>query len=133
MGYVAITAKIMELLGEISGIEKLYAYNPNELEVYPAVTVTAIGHKNRHNDTASNIRSYQYLIRVFYRLDQDDDAEGIVQDLTDQITEKLEANVTSNPEWHLAKPTEAVFRTGDRELPILVSEITAIFETRVNR
>lgn len=133
MSYVAITAKIKQLLTEITDITVLYDYVPDVLESYPAVTIQAQGHKNRFNDTASNIRSYQYLIRVYAMLTDNANAEASVQSISDQVIARLEANVVVTNVWDKALPTEAVYRTGAREIPVLAAEITAVFEKRVNR
>lgn len=139
MGYVAITAKIIELLNEIkeeAGIEVIYDHEPNALGGYPAVTVVALGHKNRFGSIGvggDNIRSYQYIIRVWYRLSDDDTAENVIQDITDRILAKLEANVGVAGIWQILRPTESVFRTADREVSHLVSETTVTIEQRVAR
>ncbi len=133
MGYLTITTKIVELLETITELAVVYDHNPNTLEEFPAATVTALGHKNRFNDTASNIRSYQYTIRLWYRLEDDDTAEVALQEVTDKVLEKLEAYVTVQDVWDIQRPSEAVFRTADREEAMLVSEITLAIEKRVNR
>lgn len=135
MGYVTIANKLVELVTAVSGFSsgRVYGYDPNLLGGYPAATITAIGHKNRFNDTASNIRQYQFLIRLWYRTKDDQNAEAILRDLTDKVLEKLEANVVVPGIWDKAVPTEAVWRTGEREGPILTSEITVMIEQRVNR
>lgn len=133
MGYVAIKSKLIELLGAVAGIESLYDHNPNSLAPYPAATVTALGHTDRFHDTAANVRAFQFLVRLFYRTDEDQDAEAILTDLTDKVIQQLEANVTTPGVWDIARPTTAVFRSGEGEVPVLVSEITVTIEQRVNR
>ena len=133
MGYVTIANKLTELVDQIEGIEAVYDHNPNELEVYPSATITAVGHRNGFQDTAANTRTFTFLIRLFYRLDADQDAETILRDLTDKVIEKLEANVVVQDVWDIAQPTEGVFRSGEREVPVLVSEITVNIKQRALR
>src|SRR4051794_9826760 len=136
MGYVAIGTKIIDLLDDLGDFSKLYNYDPNELGGYPAATVAAIGHQNTFKTIGAggaNDRQNRFMIRLYYRTDNDEDAESILRDLADKVITKIEANVTVAGVWDIAEPTESVWRTGEREVPILAVEITATFrkyETR---
>jgi hypothetical protein len=133
MGYVAIANKLVELIDEVTEVEQVYNHEPSEIETYPAATVQAIGHRDRFNDTASNIRSFTFLIRLYYRADVDQDAETILRTVADAVIAKLEANVTVAGVWDIARPTESTWRWGEREVPQRIVELTVSIEQRVNR
>lgn len=135
MGYVSITEKIVELLETlVPGVGPLavvYDHHPNTIERYPAATVTALGHKNAVQTLGAggmNRRAYQYTIRLWYRLADDDSAEIALQDATDQVLELLEAHVVEQGIWNRLMPTEAVFRPAENAEGVLVSEITVTIE-----
>jgi hypothetical protein len=132
MSYVSISSKIIELLGEITDIAQLYNYQPDGIQSFPAAVVTASGHQDRFRDTAANIRSYIFLIRLYYRTDVEQDAETILQGLTDQVIEKLEAHVTEQGVWDIARPLNATW-TYDPDEPRRIVEITVNIEKRVVR
>jgi hypothetical protein len=132
MSYVAISAKLIELLDTIAEIEVLYNHQPDSIQTYPAAVVIASGHQDRFRDTAANIRAFTFLIRLFYRTDVEADAEGILQDLTDKVIAKLEANVSVTGVWDIARPLSGTW-TYDPDNPIRVVEITVNIEQRVLR
>ncbi len=133
MGYVSVTTKLASLLNEITDFQAVYQYEPNALSGYPAAIVIAVGHRDAFYDTAANRRTYSYLIKLLYRLDVDADAESILQQLTDQVIAKLEANVTVAGVWEIARPTQATWSFGEREVPVRVVELTVDIESRVLR
>lgn len=132
MSYVAISAKLIELLAEITEIEQLYAYQPDTVQTYPAAVVTAASHQDRFHDTRANIRAFTFTVRLYYRTDVEQDAESILQDLTDKVIAKLEANVTVEGIWDIARPTGATWAY-DPDNPIRIVEITVAIERRVAR
>lgn len=133
MGYVSIAAKLVELLQEITDLAVVYDYDPEKLEQFPAATITAQGHQNSFLDTAANDRRFSFLIRLFYRLDVDQDAETTLRDLTDQVIAKLEANVVVQGVWDMAMPTEATFLKDKREVDVEIVELTVAIRSRVLR
>ena len=133
MGYVSIANKLVELIDEVTEIEPVYNHEPSAIEVYPAAVVQAAGPRDRFNDTASNIRSFTFIVRLFYSADVDQDAETILRDVADKVIAKLEANVTGAGVWDIARPTEATWRWAEREIPQRIVELTVSIEQRVNR
>ena len=134
MGYVTIAAKIVELVDEITALDQVFNYEPDTLGVYPCATVTAVGHQSALPDIAArHVPSSSSSSASTTAWIENQDAETILRDLTDQVIAKLETNVVVAGVWDIARPTEAVFRTGEREVPVQVAEITARFEKRVNR
>jgi hypothetical protein len=132
MSYVSISAKLIELLDQITQIEQLYNYQPDSIQTYPAAVVTASGHQDTFRDTAANNRRFTFLIRLYYRTDAEQDAESILQDLTDKVIAKLEANVTVAGVWDILRPLSASWTYHD-EKPERIVEITVSAEKRVAR
>ncbi len=130
MGYVAIGTQLKTILDSVEGIEQVYDHDPDGLAKYPAATVQALSHTNSFADTAANIRRYSFLIRLFYRLDDDQDAELILRNLADLTLQALEENVTVSGVWDILRPTGATWTHVQRELPVRVCEITVEIESR---
>jgi hypothetical protein len=131
MSYVVIGNKIEELLGEIAELNgRVYSHEPDELAKYPCATVKMNGHENQFGDTGRNIRSYSFLIRLYYRSQNNATAESVLRDITDKVIVKLESNVSIANVWEIARPTNARTFTIDRELPVQVVEISMNAEVR---
>lgn len=133
MGYVSIANQLVTLLQQITDLAVVYDYDEPDLKQFPAATVQAQGHQNRFHDTAANDRRYEFLIRLYYRLDNDQDAETILRSLTDQVIAKLEANVSVSGVWEIAEPSSGLFLKDKRENPVQIVELTVSLRSRVLR
>jgi hypothetical protein len=133
MGYVSIANKLVALLEEITDFSVVYDHDVPQLAGFPAATVQAASHQNTFHDTAANSRTYTFLIRLFYRLDVDQDAETILRDLADQVIAKLEQNVTVAGVWEIAQPTSGVFVKDKREVDVQIVELSVAIRSRVLR
>lgn len=133
MNYTTIATKLVALLQEITDLAVVFDHDPDELKQFPAATVQAQGHQNRFHDTASNDRAFTFLIKLFYRLDSNQDAETILHSLTDQVIAKLEANVSLPGVWDIAQPTSTVFLKDKREVPVQIVELSVSLHARLLR
>lgn len=133
MGYTSIGSQLKTILDGVTGFEVVYGYDPDELKDYPAATIQAVSHLNEFLDTAANSRRYTFLIRLFYRLDDDQDAESILRGLADDVIEAIEQNVTVAGVWEIARPTSAQWTHAQREVPVRVCELTVEIQSRVIR
>jgi|SRR5581483_10907864 len=133
MSYITIGTEIYNLLNTITQINILYQHEPKELKEYPAVTISALGHKNIPHDTAGNVRQFQFMIRAYYRTDIAGDAESILRDLADKIITKLEGSVSLNGSCDYTRATEAKYFFGEKEVPMRWVEIMIEAVKRVNR
>jgi hypothetical protein len=87
MSYSAIGTQIKTILLTISDFNIIYGYEPKELLKYPSATVTASSHADSFSSTAKNLRTFKFDIRLYFRTDTAEDAEGILRDLADQERE----------------------------------------------
>ncbi len=133
MSYVSISAQIVALLQTITELNQVYAYEPKELNKYPCATVSALSHKDEFNDTAANIRKFTFIIRIYTRTDSASDAESVMQNVVDKVMAKIESSVTLNGTCDFARPTEARWMYGEREVPVRICELTVEANKRVNR
>lgn len=124
MSYVAIGTEIKNVLLTITDFNLVYGYEPKELLKYPSATVTASSHEDSFSSTSKNQRNYKFAIRLYYRTDTAEDAEGILRDLTDQVIIILEANPSLNGSCDFARPISANWLYQEREVPVRVVEIT---------
>lgn len=130
MGYVSIGNKLKDLLDTLTDLKAVYNYDPNELGIYPSATIEALAHQNTAYDTAANNRTYTFVIRLFYRTDEDADAESILRDLADQVIDVLEQNVTVAGVWEILRQTNAQWIHAQREVPVRVCELTVEIRSR---
>jgi len=133
MSYVAISYAIVSLLSEITELLAVYSKEPAELLKYPCATVSSISHQNVPNDTAANRRCYSHIIRLYYKLDSANDAEGILRSIADLVIDKLESHVSLNDTCDYSTPSKGIWRSAEREVPVKVVEITIDAYKRINR
>lgn len=138
MNYTAIGQALQTLLQTISGMgSSVYNYEPFSIEKSPCITIRALGHKDKFADTAANIRNYQFMLTLCYRISEDNqiDCEAVLRDLTDSVLAVLEnkANISLNGTCDYIMPSTAVWGYQEREVPVRVVEITVEVFKRVNR
>jgi len=131
--YNAVATQIIAILNTISGINIVYDGEKKELKKYPAACVSFIGHQNKFNDSAANRRVVSFMIRVYYRSEDETDAEQTVRNIADAIVSAIESNVTLNGSCELATPTTGKGFYAEREVPVRGIEITIDAVKRVIR
>lgn len=124
MTYVDVGAAIETVLGTISELNIVYEYEAKQLKKYPAATVSASSHTDVFNDTASNLRTFVFTIRLYYRTDTDEDAESILRELTDRVIVAIETDTTLASTADFTLPTEGRWLFIEREVPVRVVELT---------
>lgn len=122
--YTTIGSAIKTILDGITEFNVVYNYEPKELLKYPAGTVTAQAHNNEFASTRSNVRVYTFNIRLYFRTDTAEDAEGILRGLTDKVIEAIEADVTLSGACDYAFPISADWSFVEREVPLRAVSIT---------
>ena len=133
MSYSSIGTQIKTVLLTISDFNLVYGYEPKELLKYPCATVTASSHADIFATTASNQRTFKFDIRLYFRTDTAEDAEGILRDLADQVIVAFEANPTLNGSCDFARPISGNWLFQEREVPVRVVEIVIECLKRLNR
>lgn len=103
------------------------------MKSYPCATLTALEHDNEFHDLAANKRRYSFLIRVYFRTDNAQDAETVLRSITDAIIRVIESNVRLNNSCDYASPTKARWGFVEREVPVRYVEITLDALKRVLR
>jgi len=132
MSYETIGLAIYTLLGNITEIDQVFNYEPNELKKYPCTTVSALEHTNEFSDLAANRREYHFIIRVYFRRDMAD-YEVIMRKVIDQIITEFETDSSLGGACDFAQPTESKWLFQEREVPVRVCEVTISAIKRVNR
>lgn len=123
MSYTSIGTQIKSVVSGISDFNVIYGYEPKELLKYPSATITASSHADSFVTTSSNQRIYRFNVRLYYRTDTAEDAEGILRDLADQVIVALEANPTLSGSCDFARPISGNWIYQEREVPVRVVEI----------
>jgi hypothetical protein len=133
MSYTNIRAGIVSLLQTIPEIQEVYNYEAKELAKYPSATVTNLSHKNLFADTARNRRQYSFMIRLYFRTDQPQDAETVLSSIADAVITKIESDITLNSTCDFAEPLEGKWLYQEREIPVRVVEIAVTAVKQVFR
>lgn len=134
MSYVALDTQIRAVLAGISALNAVYDHEVKELKKYPAAAVSPQEHNNQPGDTAANIRIFTFVIRLYIRIDENDDYEANMRSLVDSVLTALEANPTLNSSCDFHKATKGKWAVQERETGLLrVVEITLDAYKRVLR
>lgn len=133
MSYVSIATAIYNLLLEIPELQAVYLKEPAELLRFPCATVSSAEHENVAQDTAANRRRFSHVIRLYHKQDSANTVEPIMRDIADKVIAKLEANVSLQNSCDYSTPTRGVWARPEREVPVLLVEITVDAYKRVNR
>ncbi len=123
MSYATIGSALKTLLDTIGDFNVVYNYEPKELLKYPCGTVTASGHSDEFASTASNQRTFRFAIRLYYRTDTAEDAEGILRTLTDTVITTVEGDPTLSGACDFARPLSATWIYQEREVPVRVCDL----------
>jgi|WetSurSiteA1Bulk_404760.scaffolds.fasta_scaffold76058_3 hypothetical protein len=123
MSYSSIGSAIYSTLQGITDFNQVYNYEPKELLKYPCGTVTATSHSDTFSSTASNQRIFRFTIRLYFRTDTAQDAEGVLRDLADQVISTIEANTSLSGSCDFARPISGNWAYQEREVPVRVVEI----------
>ena len=92
---------IVSQLSAVSTLAKVYSYEKLNPEQFPCAFVTFASNENEFFTNAENKRVYGYRILVLAQIGQDrtstdrvELAEQVIQDVTGDILDKLDSNIT---------------------------------------
>jgi hypothetical protein len=102
---------------------------------FPAACVSAAGHTAELHDTVSNRKHYQHFVRLYFRTDENNDAdyEDVLESVADDVISALEHDVTLGGVVDWSLPTSGTWGHGEKETPVRYLEITVQSEGRVVR
>jgi hypothetical protein len=130
----AIVAKLQPLV-TAGTIKVLYGKEEKQLAQFPAVCVSNKGHTAELHDTVSNRKHYQHYVRVYFRTDEDNDAdyEDVLSEVADAVIYELEHDLTLGgvADWSL--PTSGEWKFVEKETPLRCLELVVQSEARVIR
>lgn len=134
MSYISLNTALQTKLATIAGLT-VFGKEPKQVGTYPAAAVSALSHTNAFEDLASNKRMYTFIIRFYFRTDEanDPDYEAILEGIVDSAITAIEHDVTLGGACDWAKPTNAKWAYGEKEVPVRVCELTVEMITRVIR
>jgi len=135
MSYTDIGLAIKGKLDTISQLLEVFNYEPKELTQYPCATISAKSHENAFNDLCANVRTYKFIIRLYYRFDVAADAESVLRSVTDLVVTELENDPTLAGAVDYAVPTktDTDWSNQTREVPVKVVTLDLTARKRVNR
>lgn len=123
--YVSLNTAIQAKLSAISGLT-VYGKDPKKVVNFPAAAVFALSHSNEFNDLAANKRTYQFMVRFYFRTDDtnDPDYEGILEGIVDSAITAIEHDVTLGGACDYSMPSKATWKFGEKEVPLRICELT---------
>ncbi len=126
MSYTNIGTAIYNIINGIkaaAGIAVVFNYNEKSLAQYPCVTISAVGHGGEFSDTAANMRTYVFAIRLSVRAETDSTAESQIRTITDAIISAIEANTALSGACDWSEPSEGTISYQNNEIPVLMCEM----------
>lgn len=138
VGYKPLKDQIVAVLQTVSEINVVYGKEEKSLAQFPAACVSAKEHRSRYNSVGqggSNEREYQHYVRVYFRIDENNDAdyEDVLEDVADKVVQAFESNVTLNSACKYSIPVSGVWRYGEKESPVRVFELVIASTLLVQR
>jgi hypothetical protein len=135
MNYTTIGNVLESILNTVPNIEVVYNYEPDELKVFPALTIQAAGHLGEFRSTNSNMRIFHFVLRLYLPAmnSRDEQVEADVRSLMDGVVAAIDSNPTLNNTCSFAEPSNARIQPADREVPVTVAEIDIMAKAFVAR
>ena len=134
MSYTSISTQLASIIDEITAVQAVYEYAPKNPGPFPYVTVEESGNTDIFLSTAANEREYEFMIRVYYPLDDSSACSRIMKSVVDSIISELEGNNTLDGvvSWSLPVTAKWLY-TVNAPKPMRVCEITLRAKEVVNR
>ena len=137
-GYKPIKDAIVSILGGVTGLKIVYGKEEKAIKQFPAACVSAQGDDEAFDSIGSsgtNEVNIRHIIRVYFRLDEqlDKDYEDILETVVDDIKQALRSNVTLNGTCEYSVPSFGQWRTGMKETPVRVYELTNTANVHLRR
>lgn len=135
LAYKPIKDAIVSKLQTVESLDVVYAKEEKILGSFPAATVSAKSHEGQFEDTVSNLKTYEHFIRLYFRTDENNDAdyEDVLETVADSVIYALEHDITLGGVVDWAMPTSGIWKFGQKEVPVRYLEITFTSKARVVR
>lgn len=136
MTYTAVSAAIKTLLLTCPSLAVVYDHEPDELEQYPAATITASGQPdNVFRSTSQNLRTIAFTVRLYFPTPngRDQAAETQIRATLDEVNAVFDTHSTLNGTCDYAEPLTGSILDADREVPTKVAELTIQAKGMVSR
>jgi hypothetical protein len=97
VAYKPIKDAIVTILNTVESLKVVYSKEEKALAQFPAACVSANGHTAELHDTVSNRKHYQHFVRLYFRTDENNDAdyEDVLESVADDVIAALEHDVTT--------------------------------------
>jgi len=134
-GYKTIKDQLVAILGTVPSLKVVYGKEEKAIGQFPGACVSAKGHVGQFHDSVSNLKTYDHVIRIYFRIDEANDAdyEDVLESTADDVISTLEHNLTLNGVVDWAMPTSSTWRFGEKEVPVRFIEITIQSKARIVR
>lgn len=134
-GYLPVKNAIVAILETVGSLKVVYGKEEKILGQFPAACVSANGHTAEFNDLAANKKSYQHIVRIYFRTDEanDPDYEDVLESVADDVIAALEHDVTLGGVAHWSLPTSGNWLFGEKEVPVRILELIVESKARVVR
>lgn len=135
VAYKPIKDAIVTILQGVASLKVVYPKEEKALAQFPAACVSAAGHTAELHDTVSNRKHYQHYVRLYFRTDENNDAdyEDILESVADDVIAALEHDVTLGGVVDWSLPTSGRWDFGQKETPVRYLELIVHSEGRVVR
>lgn len=134
-GYLSTKNAIVAILETVPSLKVVYPKEEKAISQFPAACVSAAGHTAELHDTVSNRKHYQHFVRLYFRTDENNDAdyEDVLETVADEVIAALEHDVTLGGAVDWSLPTSGTWGNGEKETPVRYLEIIVQMEGRVVR
>lgn len=116
-----ILADLKTIIESISGVQKVYIYEPQEIEKYPAVILTVDGHEDSYKSLRDTERNLRIRVRTIAELTSTyQESQAAVVNLAETISNTITntTNVSLSGDINFTRLTsgETRFIVGDNKL-----------------
>lgn len=125
--YNQIATALDNLLANVPNVKGHFAYEPQQMTVYPATTILPIGHRDEFKTLRDTKREYTFNIRIWGKLEETrTDTQTAVRDLADAVINTItsQANMSLGGLVEWSNLTEGKFVFVQKGGSFYVCELT---------